>query len=322
MAHASSVQRMAAEALFTREKTDRDRWLSIELRHLAALATVAQESSFSGAADALGYVQSAVSQQIRSLERIVGHRLVDRSVRPRSVTVTDAGRTLLDHIDEILDQLRLAKGDVDALTLRAEAAVNLGIASNFGCWLPAAVLGALLPDSDGSAWESIETGPSGELLRAVEAGQLDAAFVALPIACGPFFALELARRPCVLVVPAVAAERQGTVDEILEQWPLVHIDECGATSKLLERHGAARTLHSAPGPESALPLVRSGAAVAVMTALDVPAQDETVRTIPLPELPDRVVGLAWHRDRDEHPAVLSLREAACGAFREFELPTE
>jgi DNA-binding transcriptional LysR family regulator len=80
------------------------------LRHLAALATVAQEASFSGAAESLGYVKSAVSQQIGSLERIVGQRLVNRSVRPRSVTVTDAGQKLLDHVDEILTQLRLAKG--------------------------------------------------------------------------------------------------------------------------------------------------------------------------------------------------------------------
>jgi hypothetical protein len=64
------------------------------LRHLAALASIAQEASFSGAAESLGYVKSAVSQQIGSLERIVGQRLVNRSVRPRSVTVTDAHERL------------------------------------------------------------------------------------------------------------------------------------------------------------------------------------------------------------------------------------
>ena len=40
----------------------------IELRHLAALRAVAEEGSFIGAADALGYSQAAISQQIAALE--------------------------------------------------------------------------------------------------------------------------------------------------------------------------------------------------------------------------------------------------------------
>jgi DNA-binding transcriptional LysR family regulator len=306
---------MPAEAQLTPDRADRDRWLGIELRHLAALATVAQQASFSGAADSLGYVQSAVSQQISSLERIVGCRLVDRSARPRSVTVTDAGRTLLDHIDDILEQLRQAKADVDALNRQPERAVSFGIASIFGSWLPATVLGALLPDAGGGGWDLVEPGPAAHLLQAVESEQLDAAFVPLPIASGPIFAMELARHECVLAVPAGA--RRRSVEAILEQWPLVQVDECVATRELLERYGPARSLHSAPGPASALALVRSGAAVAVMTARDVPVADDTVTTIPVPELHDRIVGLAWHRDRDECPAVVSLREAARSAFREL-----
>src|SRR3954468_3708251 len=91
-----------------------DRWLGIELRHLLALEAVAREGSFGKAATSLGYTQPAVSQQIALLERIVGHRLVERPGGPRPVSLTEAGRLLLTHAEAIAARLAAAQADLSA----------------------------------------------------------------------------------------------------------------------------------------------------------------------------------------------------------------
>ena len=83
----------------------------LELRHLSALDAVATEGTFGRAAVRLGYTQSAVSQQIASLERLVGGSLFDRPGGPRpveltppirvssSIGVSDEGASLIAHSD-------------------------------------------------------------------------------------------------------------------------------------------------------------------------------------------------------------------------------
>src|SRR3979411_3300597 len=83
-------------------------WSGLDLRHLAALEAIAREGSVSRAAVRLGYTQSAVSQQLQALERIVGVTLVTRSPGARAVTLTEAGRQLLGHADAIASRLETA----------------------------------------------------------------------------------------------------------------------------------------------------------------------------------------------------------------------
>src|SRR5438034_8755424 len=109
-----------------------DRWLGLDLRHLVALKTIADEGSFGRAAERLGYTQSAVSQQIATLERIVGLRLIDRPGGPRAVSLTEAGRILLRHAEAIHARLLAAKADMAALEAGDAGQLRIGTFQSVG----------------------------------------------------------------------------------------------------------------------------------------------------------------------------------------------
>lgn len=85
----------------------------LDVRRMRVLREVAQRGSFSAAAEALSFTQSAVSQQIAALEREAGTTLVERSVR--GVRLTDAGRALVRHTEAILGRLAEAEAELEAI---------------------------------------------------------------------------------------------------------------------------------------------------------------------------------------------------------------
>jgi molybdate transport repressor ModE-like protein len=80
----------------------------MELRDLRSLVAVARSGSFTDAAAELGYTQSAVSQQIQSLEQEVGRRLLER----RPVRPTAAGARLVEHATRILMRIDVARSEL------------------------------------------------------------------------------------------------------------------------------------------------------------------------------------------------------------------
>src|ERR671933_1403207 len=85
----------------------------LDVKRLRVLREVAAQSSFSAAAEKLGYTQSAVSQQIAALEREAGATLIERN--PRGIRLTDAGEALVRHADSILARLAEAEAELEAI---------------------------------------------------------------------------------------------------------------------------------------------------------------------------------------------------------------
>jgi DNA-binding transcriptional LysR family regulator len=85
----------------------------LDVRRMRVLREVALRGSFSAAAEALSFTQSAVSQQIAALEREAGTVLVQRSAR--GVRLTQAGEAVVRHAEAILARLAEAEAELEAI---------------------------------------------------------------------------------------------------------------------------------------------------------------------------------------------------------------
>ncbi|GAA3685988.1 LysR family transcriptional regulator [Nonomuraea antimicrobica] len=145
----------------------------VELRQLEYFVAVADEGGFGRAAERIGIVQSAVSQQVRRLERELGVRLFDRSTR--HVRLTGDGERLLTEARAVLAatrRLRRAAADVVA---GDEGVLRLGVVRGPSDRLYRTLnaLSAIAPRLK----VRLSSLPVTERLAAVRSGELDAALV-------------------------------------------------------------------------------------------------------------------------------------------------
>ncbi|HEY7561825.1 MAG TPA: LysR family transcriptional regulator [Gaiellaceae bacterium] len=294
-----------------------DGWLGVELRHLAALQAVAEEESFGRAAERLGYTQSAVSQQIQALERIVGHRLVERPGGPRRVSLTEAGELLLRHAAGIVARLQAAHADLAAFAEGSAGTLRIGAFQSVG----ARVLPVLLREFT-DAWPSVsvqltEGTDDGYLLQLVERGELDLAFVMLPVEEGPFETREAMVDPHVLVVqtdsPLALRKRRPSLREVAEL-PLIGFRQCRSIHAVETRFRDAglepRIVFRSDDNGTIQGLVAAGVGAALVPLLSVDVGHEGTAVFGLADVPPRLIGVAWHRDRYRSPAARAFADLA------------
>ena len=295
-----------------------DRLLGVELRHLLALQAVAREGSFGRAAIRLGYTQSAVSQQIQALERVVGERLVERPGGPRPVSLTEAGELLLRHADAIVARMQAAQADLAAFSDGEAGTLRVASYQSVSSRILPAVVRRFK-----EAWPKVDIQLvdcvlDDDLELHVEAGDVDLSFVMLPIGEGrPLEPEELLVDPYVLIVPPdsplAGRDVPPTLREIAE-YPLIGYRQCRTTALVesaLRRDAEPNVVFRTDDNGTVQGLVAAGVGIALVPRLTLQPPDGSLEVIDMADrLPPRVIGIAWHRDRYRTPAARAFVETA------------
>jgi DNA-binding transcriptional LysR family regulator len=197
----------------------------VELRQLAVFVSVAEEGSFTRAADRLHVVQSAVSAGVRNLERELGASLFDRSTH--HVQLTDAGKALLPEARATLTAATAARDAVDAVRGGIRGTVLLGTMQAQGMraiGVPELLAGFRHDHPLVQVHIRHAAGGSTEMATQVREGRLDLAFVSLQANELPGVELtQLSHEPMMVLAPAAhgLAKRRSIPIAALANEPLV-----------------------------------------------------------------------------------------------------
>jgi DNA-binding transcriptional LysR family regulator len=151
----------------------------VEIRQLRAFVAIAESGTFTAGALRVHVTQAAISMQIRQLETEIGAKVFVRA--PRHVILTEAGEQLLRRARHILREHDAALDEIAELAGAERGRLRIGSAS-------AMVLTEQLPSilkelrkQHPAAEIAVTSGTSEVLVDQILAGEVDIAFVSLPV---------------------------------------------------------------------------------------------------------------------------------------------
>ncbi len=151
----------------------------MEIRQLRAFTAIAETRTFTAAAHRVHVTQAAISMQIRQLEQEVGIPLFIRT--PRRVVLTEAGEKLLERAQLILREHDAAVAEIAELAGAEHGRLRVGSSS-------ATVSAESLPRLFSEMLKvhphveiTVTSGTSELLVKHILAGEIDVAFVSLPV---------------------------------------------------------------------------------------------------------------------------------------------
>jgi DNA-binding transcriptional LysR family regulator len=284
---------------------------------LKVLKEVAYRGSFSAAATALSYTQSAVSQQIAALEAEAGTALLER--HPRGVSLTAAGQTLVGHAEGILARLDAAEASLSAIAGLRGGRLRVASFPTAGATLmPLAI--AEFRSSYPQVELTLAEGEPEAIVARLRAGELDLAllfeFAGESLPAHDITRTNLLEDPMYLALPRehplAGKERLRLADLAGEAWVQTSSSSPCARHVVRSCHAAGfepNVAFESDDYQTVQGLVAAGVGVALIPelALSVVREDVTIREV-IAAAPEgaRMVAAA--------PAMLGILEAAARQY--------
>lgn len=272
----------------------------MDTQGLSAFLEVAESGSFSKAGHRLHLSQPAISKRIAALEAALGASLFDRI--GRQIRLTDAGRALLPHARQVLQQIEDGRRALAQLSGEIGGRLSIGTSHHIGLHRLPPVLRAFTtrhPQVD----LDIQFMDSEDACVAVEQGRLELGIVTLPTIPIDKLAEQRIWHDPLTVVAApkhpLAQRRRPRLVELADH-PAVLPDERTYTHRIvaaaLREHGVAPRVRMATNYlETLKMLVATGLGWSVLPASML---DDSIRAIPIAGLSmQRELGTVRHRRR-------------------------
>jgi len=273
----------------------------MELRQLRYLLAIAETGNFTRAAETVFVSQSALSQQIQSMEQEIGTVLLDRS--RTGVRLTAAGEILCHHARQMLRELDEAKVAIEELEGLRRGELRIGVVQTVNAYLMPVIATAFnqrYPDIR----LSIEELAADDIEAGLEQGDLQVGVGFLPPTSTSLESERLFEERLVLVVRRdhPLGQQQSVAVKELNGMSLIMLAKTFCTRRLWEEN--ARLAAAEPRVVLEMNTVNSILSVVGKTGLPTilpqftlleDAADLGAVALHNP-VPSRQVGLLWHRD--------------------------
>ena len=151
----------------------------MEIRQLRAFVAIAESGTFTAGALRVHVTQAAISMQIRQLETEIGAKVFVRA--PRHVILTEAGEQLLRRARHILREHDAALDEIAELAGAERGRLRIGSASAMVLTEQLPIILKELRKQHPAAEIAVTSGTSEVLVDQILAGEVDVAFVSLPV---------------------------------------------------------------------------------------------------------------------------------------------